>query len=247
MWWRWRCACNTSAPLPAPPADGWVAYTRSVDNDPTRLPHEVMGADESGRIPLPPIVPSDGDDTGGLTRPAPQPAPQPARQRVTLGADPSPSSAPQPQPEPQPVADSDGRRRVRKVTRVIRQVDTWSVFKVALVFHLFLYVTLLTAGVLLWKVAQNTGTVDNVQRFFESFGWKSFTLHGGAIYHQAWVLGLFVVVGLTGLAVLGATLFNLITDLVGGVRVTVLEEEVQALADSPRSPLARLKVFDRSR
>jgi len=43
------------------------------------------------------------------------------------------------------------------------------------------------------------------------------------------------------------TLFNLITDLVGGVRVTVLEEEVQALADSPRSPLARLKVFDRSR
>jgi hypothetical protein len=206
-----------------------------------------MGADESGSIPLPNIVPSDGDDTGGLQRPAAprQPASQPQapRQRVTLGADPVPA----PQPEPQPTVEPDGRRRVRKVTRVIRQVDTWSVFKVALVFHVFLYITLLTAGVLLWKVAQNTGTVDNVQRFFESFGWKSFTLHGGAIYHQAWVAGLFVVVGLTGLAVLGATLFNLITDLVGGVRVTVLEEEVQALADSPRSPLARLKVFDRSR
>jgi hypothetical protein len=34
------------------------------------------------------------------------------------------------------------------------------------------------------------------------------------------------VVGLTGLAVLSATLFNLISDMVGGVRVTVLEEEV---------------------
>ncbi len=33
-------------------------------------------------------------------------------------------------------------------------------------------------------------------------------------------------VGLTGFAVLMATMFNLITDLVGGIRVSVLEEEV---------------------
>jgi hypothetical protein len=131
-----------------------------------------------------------------------------------------------------PVVMRRGRRpRVRRVTRVIRQVDTWSVFKVALVFSVFLYGVVLTAGVLLWKVAQNTGTVDNVQRFFESFGWKSFTLHGGAIFHQAWVAGLFGVVGLTGFSVLVATLFNLITDLVGGIRVTVLEEEVIARED----------------
>jgi len=131
-----------------------------------------------------------------------------------------------------PVVMRRGRRpRVRRVTRVVRQVDTWSVFKVALVFSVFLYGVVLTAGVLLWKVAQNTGTVDNVQRFFESFGWKSFTLHGGAIFHQAWVAGLFGVVGLTGFSVLVATLFNLITDLVGGIRVTVLEEEVIARED----------------
>ncbi len=57
-----------------------------------------------------------------------------------------------------------GRRRprVRRVTRVVRHVDTWSVFKVAVVFNLFLYGVCLTAGVLLWQVAQNTGTVDNV-------------------------------------------------------------------------------------
>jgi hypothetical protein len=123
------------------------------------------------------------------------------------------------------------RPRVRRVTRVVRQVDTWSVFKIAIVFSLFLYATCLTAGVLLWQVAQNTGTVDNVQRFFESFGWKTFKLKGGTIYHDAWVGGLFLMVGLTGLCVLAVTLFNLITDLVGGVRVTVLEEEVVASAD----------------
>ena len=123
------------------------------------------------------------------------------------------------------------RPRVRRVTRVVRHIDTWSVFKVALVFNAFLYAVMLTAGVLLWHVAIATGTVDNIERFFEGFGWESFDFKGGEIYHNAWVAGLFVAVGLTGLAVLLATLFNLITDLVGGVRVSVLEEEVLARRD----------------
>jgi hypothetical protein len=122
---------------------------------------------------------------------------------------------------------SVGRRpRVRKVTRVVRHIDPWSTFKVALVFSIVLYGVLLTAGVLLWNVASNTGTVDNVERWFTQFGWESYELKGGEIFHNAWIAGLFGVVGLTGLAVLSATLFNLISDMVGGVRVTVLEEEV---------------------
>lgn len=117
--------------------------------------------------------------------------------------------------------------RLRRVTRVVRHVDTWSVFKVALVFNVFLLVVALTSGVLLWQVARATGTIDNVERFFESFGWRTFKLNGGEIYHNAWIIGIFASIGLTGAAVLGATLFNLITDLVGGIRVTVLEEEVR--------------------
>jgi hypothetical protein len=133
-----------------------------------------------------------------------------------------------------PVPRLVGRRpRVRRVTRVVRHVDPWSVFKIALVFNLVLYIVLLTAGVLLWNVAYATGTVDNLERFFESFGWSSFEFHGGAIFHAAWIAGLFGVIGLTGAAVLGATLFNLITDLVGGVRLTVLEEEVQERTMAP--------------
>jgi hypothetical protein len=125
------------------------------------------------------------------------------------------------------------RPRVRRVTRVVRHVDTWSVFKVALVFNAVLYVVCLSAGVLLWNVAYATGTIDNVEQFFEQFGWSSFEFKGGQIYHNAWVAGLFVAVGLTGFMVLLATLFNLITDLVGGIRVSVLEEEVVV---KPRPP-----------
>ena len=133
-----------------------------------------------------------------------------------------------------PVPRVVGRRpRVRKVTRVVRHVDPWSIFKIALLFNLVLYGVLLTAGVLLWNVAYATGTIDNLERFFESFGWSTFEFNGGAIYHAAWIAGLFGVIGLTGAAVLAATLFNLITDLVGGVRMTVLEEEVVERTSSP--------------
>ena len=123
------------------------------------------------------------------------------------------------------------RPRVRRVTRVVRHVDTWSVFKVALVFNVFFYAVSLIAGVLLWQVAYATGTIDNVEKFFEGFGWETFNFNGGQIFHNAWIAGLFVAVGLTGLAVLLATLFNLITDLVGGVRFSVLEEEVRPRAE----------------
>lgn len=127
-----------------------------------------------------------------------------------------------------PVVLRRARPRVRRVTRVVRHVDTWSVFKVALVFNVILYLCCLTSGVLLWNVAHATGTIDNIEKFFEQFGWESFEFKGGEIYHNAWIGGLFVAIGLTGFAVLVATLFNLITDLVGGIRVSVLEEEVIA-------------------
>lgn len=183
-------------------ADATAASATIVD--------EPVTPDHTSNLPRPPEF-TDADGTDGL--PSLYKPRQPARalRPVTL-----------------PKA---GRPRVRRVTRVVRTIDTWSVFKVALCFSLFLYAVCLTAGVLLWQVAQNTGTVDNVERFFESFGWQTFELKGGTIYHNAWVGGLFLVVGLTGLCVLSATMFNLIADLVGGIRVTVLEEEVIARED----------------
>jgi hypothetical protein len=118
--------------------------------------------------------------------------------------------------------------RVRRVTRVVRDIDPWSVFKVTLVFHFALYVMVLISSILIWNVANATGTVDNVERFMESFGWDTFRFDGGEIFHNLWILGLFFVFLLTGLAVVMAAVFNLIADLVGGVRVSVLEEEVVA-------------------
>ena len=65
----------------------------------------------------------------------------------------------------QPVVLPRHRPRVRRVTRVVRHIDTWSVFKIAVLFNIFLYAVCLTAGAMLWRVALNTGTIENVERF----------------------------------------------------------------------------------
>lgn len=122
----------------------------------------------------------------------------------------------------------DQRRRVRRVSRIVRDIDVWSVFKVGIIFHAALYVVLLLTGVLLWNVGSATGTIDNIEQFMESFGWDSFTFKGAELFQSMAILGIFAIVGGTGLWVLGALVFNLITELVGGIRVTVLEEEVVA-------------------
>lgn len=120
------------------------------------------------------------------------------------------------------------RPRVRRVTRVIRDVDVWSIFKVGLVLHFVLLVIALIAVTLLWSVATSTGTIDNVENFFESFGWESFSFDGAALFSNFAVFGLLASLLGTAAWVIGAVMFNLITELVGGIRVTVLEEEVQS-------------------
>ena len=162
------------------------------------------------------------------------PAPAPAGPAGSVGtAGPVTSGAGAPPSTPPPGAAVPGRRRragkprVRRVTRVVRRIDAWSVFKISLLFYVVLYAVLLVAGVLLWALAVSTGTVDNTENFIqELFGLDTFALNGRQLFEASWVIGAVLVVAGTGLNVAMAVLFNLISDLTGGVRVTVLEEEV---------------------
>jgi hypothetical protein len=140
---------------------------------------------------------------------------------------------------PLPKAPRRARPRVRKVTRVVRSVDAWSVFKVALIFFVSMGVVLMTAAVLLWNLAQSTGTLDNVEGFFrEALNYDTFELKADPLFHAALVLTILFIVAGTGLSVVMAVLFNLIADLTGGIRVTVLEREVVA-RDDPRGRRSR--------
>ena len=194
---------------PVEPTGGTTDSDRWRRSSAAALPTEEIPV-QRARIAIPEIVPATSDAGEPLDAPGALDAPV-----ATVMRRPT-------------VSEPVRRTRVRTVTRVLRHLDPWSVFKVALLFSVVAYLVALTSGVMLWNVALATGTIDNVERWFTQFGWESFELDGGEIYHNAWIGGLFVVIGLTGFVVLVATMFNLITDLVGGIRVSVLEEEVIA-------------------
>lgn len=182
---------------------------------------DIVQAQPSGEVPEVPRTTTPSAAAGALT--------------VEPSVDASPDVVARPGRVRQQVVLRSPRRRprVRRVSRVLRHVDPWSVFKVAAIFSLATYVSVLTSGVLLWRVADSTGTLANIERWFTQFGWETFELKGDEIFSAAWVIGLFIAVGATGFAVLSATLFNLVSDIVGGVRVSVLEEEVTERTDDP--------------
>lgn len=130
------------------------------------------------------------------------------------------------------VPHRDGRRDrrqrllARRVRRVVRRLDPWSVLKVSLVFFLCCYVAGVVAGILLWQLADSTDVIANIESFVMDYGgFETFEFEPGLILQGGLLVGAVLVVLATGLAVLGAVLFNLISDLVGGVRVVVIEED----------------------
>jgi hypothetical protein len=127
----------------------------------------------------------------------------------------------------QPARHPD-RLQARKTHRLVRHIEPWSVLKISLIFFFCIWVILLTAAVLLWQVASSSGIIDNIESFIEEiFALEkgSFAFEAGQMFRAYAVGGLVMVVAATGFTVLLAVLFNLISDLTGGVRVTVVEEE----------------------
>ena len=133
--------------------------------------------------------------------------------------------APKASKAPKP-ATATTPRLVPRVTRVvIRRVDPWTVLKLSLVYYLALFLVLLVAGVLLWAGASAAGVVGNIESFMEDIGFEGFRFIPSWILRGAALGGLVLVLAGTCANVLLASLFNLMTDIVGGLKLT-LEEDV---------------------
>lgn len=127
----------------------------------------------------------------------------------------------------------------RRVRRIIRKIDTWSVFRVAALFYLSVGIVFLLAGVLLWIGGSAAGAVGNVEGFMQAVGLDDFRFVPGALFRGAVLLMLLGVALATGFTVLMAVLYNLISDVVGGVELNVLEEApVAASATAKLEPVA---------
>lgn len=178
--------------------------------------------------------------------------------------------------EPAPFGPPAPRRRRgpsegdgRWVTHRLRHLSVWSVFKVASLFYVCLFFSLLVATVLLWNVGRVTGTIDRFESFVSGMGSYGecvpekglspgtefdrdedckegnvrvgmFEIDGRIVFRSALVGGIVFVIAGTVATVLMAILFNLLNDVTGGIRYTLVREPGPATGPPPGGRTGRL-------
>ena len=117
---------------------------------------------------------------------------------------------------------------VRRVRRIIRKIDAWTVFKVSSIFWAVAALGLVLGLIMFWSVVQASGIPERITDFLvtitlvdegtDPFGDDDAFFRLALFGSIAWaILG-------CGLTTLGAVMYNLISDVVGGVEIVVLEE-----------------------
>jgi hypothetical protein len=75
-------------------------------------------------------------------------------------------------------------------------------------------------------VATRAGTIESIEtNVAKAFGLNEFTINADKLFRYYSLSGLILTLSITGAAVIGSILFNLISDLIGGVWISVIEEE----------------------
>jgi hypothetical protein len=114
----------------------------------------------------------------------------------------------------------------RRYRQTVRSIDIWSVLKIALCFYLCALIVVLVAGVVLWWIASAVGAISNVEKFIgELVSDDKFHFLSWEVLRGATLIGLVIVCVLVVITVLAAACYNLFSELIGGVEVTVVEHE----------------------
>jgi hypothetical protein len=119
-----------------------------------------------------------------------------------------------------------GERRYRQT---IRSIDLWTVLKMSVCFYLCGLVVGIAAGAALWWIGSAFGVIENVEEFIgELLGSNDFEFLSWRILRGATLVGLVLVCVLVVITTLAAALYNLFSDLLGGVEIVVAEEDEHA-------------------
>ncbi|MBV9514986.1 MAG: DUF3566 domain-containing protein [Mycobacteriaceae bacterium] len=208
---------TTSGPHPAPTLD-------------ERINRFISGPSASGPAPEPP-APTRTEApvttrTDALRSELPDlsaPSGRPPRRKLTTGR--PPAEAPSRASRMEVGTRTSGPVRA---TMQIRRVDPWSVLKVSLVLSVALFFVWMIAVAFLYLVLGGMGVWaklnSNVGDLLNNTS-SSELVSSGTIFGSAALIGLVNIVLLTAMATVGAFIYNLTTDLVGGVEVTLADRD----------------------
>ncbi|CAN5736430.1 hypothetical protein BH24ACT14_BH24ACT14_01430 [soil metagenome] len=115
-------------------------------------------------------------------------------------------------------------RAVRHRTTV-RKIDPWSVLKLSLIFYLCVLLVVMLGLTVFWAVVIRLGLIEALQELLGKVGLELVRINGVNIARVIFLIGLVNVVLWSGINVFMSFLYNLISDLVGGLRVTLADDE----------------------
>ena len=118
--------------------------------------------------------------------------------------------------------------RVSRVRRIIRKIDPWTVLKVTFVLNFVVALTIVLGFSILWVLLINAGVPQGLEDIAKRLALldENPTLVGNieALFSSVVFLATVYLLTQTALATIGAFFYNLVSDLVGGIEVVVLEE-----------------------
>jgi len=121
-------------------------------------------------------------------------------------------------PRPRPAS-------ARRARVVIRRVGPWSVLRFSLLFYFCVMLVVWLALMILYGIMSSLGVLAQVARLLESVSLvdEGFRFNGPWIFSRLFLVGLGLVVLWSVINVFVALLYNLVSDVVGGIEVTLSE------------------------
>jgi Transmembrane domain of unknown function (DUF3566) len=243
---RPRGAARSSQGQRRPPADATkpreprpTGRPAAAPNADARLSRFISGtAAPGGAKTPPPDVDAPADPARGETRHDEAYAselpdlsgPIPRASQRKPAAEPAPDTSTTPVRTERRIQVTGRARGPVRASMQIRRIDPWSTLKVSLVLSValffvwmiavaFLYLVLGGMGV--WsKLNSNVGDLLN-----NTSGSTADLVSSGTIFGGAVLIGLVNIVLLSAMATIGAFIYNLTTDLIGGVEVTLADRD----------------------
>ncbi len=122
--------------------------------------------------------------------------------------------------------------QVHRVRRIVRRIDPWTVFRISSIIWVVIAIGLVLGVVVFWAVLEASGIPNKITDFLIEITLLDVGENPFANTDQFLRVAVFgsmvLAAGGTGLSTLLAIIYNLVSDIVGGVELVMLEETLNA-------------------